>query len=100
LSWTIIDGPDVFRERKDAQGWVWTIKREGETRQVWMQVTGQATIDPDDKVRATMNTKGRSAVEGVLEVDKPPDWITFGSEGRIVKPRPTSADDASKLLAS
>jgi hypothetical protein len=44
MPWTIIDGPDAFRERKDARGWVWSIEREAETRQLGFALSVPALL--------------------------------------------------------
>lgn len=71
---------------RDESGWVWEIQREGEVRGIAVTITGQAWDSSREDIRAARETRGRSAVLGVIDRDDPPRWITLTTGGREEEP--------------
>ena len=63
-------------------GWAYELERDRERRQISVYVTPGTTVAnvPEECVRA-IRTDGRSAVEAVLDRDRPPRYIVLTSEG-------------------
>lgn len=86
--WTITDGPDPGPdESRDTRGWRWEIERDGVTRRMLVEVTGQAEMEPvNSDVQQVVVSEGRVAVESILDRDDPPGRITYTREGRQEEP--------------
>ena len=69
----------------DANGWLWEVGREGETRRVLVEVSGSAwATEPEllpDETAEAIRTEGRSQVERVLDAQDPPRVIQCGTKG-------------------
>jgi hypothetical protein len=87
VRWTIVRGPREYEPTADAKvGWAYDIQRgDIERRRVSVEVAGTVAVVsregvPDDVKRA-LRTKGRSAVESVLDRDEPPHRLLLTTTG-------------------
>jgi len=87
VRWTIVRGPREYKPIADAAvGWAYDLQRdEIERRRVSVEVAGTlAAASKDgvpDEVRRALRTKGRSAVESVLDRDEPPLRLLLTTAG-------------------
>lgn len=86
--WKTIGGPREFRKTPDARdidvGWAWDIERpDGERRLIRVYVAGGRAGMPGlpAEARRAISTRGRSAVESVLEREEPPAGFVVTSDG-------------------
>ena len=87
MRWTIVRGPREYEPIADAAvGWAYDIRREGiERRRVMVEVAGTLAAASKDgipvEVKRALRTKGRSAVESVLDREEPPFRLLLTAAG-------------------
>lgn len=87
MRWTIVRGPREYEPIADAAvGWAYDLQREEiERRRVSIEVAGTLAAASKDgvpnEVRRALRTKGRSAVESVLDRDEPPLRLLLTTAG-------------------
>jgi hypothetical protein len=90
VRWVTVKGPREFDHLRGFDmdvGWAYDIARDTDRRTVSVIVAGgrlRSNDLPMESQRA-IETKGRSAVEAVLEQDEPPRYLIISSGG--VRPR-------------
>jgi len=86
MPWTISRQVEPYaRPGVDAQGWIWEIKRDGDARQVLVEISRTAlSVDeqglPPDTA-AARRTEGQSQVADVLDLADPPRVIFCSTDG-------------------
>lgn len=86
MPWQIVSGPRTFDELGGFDmdvGWAYDIERGAERRTISVIVAGGRRNSkelPDESVRA-VRSRGRSAVQGVLDRDAPPRYISVTTGG-------------------
>ncbi|MEX2032711.1 MAG: hypothetical protein WEA81_07570 [Dehalococcoidia bacterium] len=91
VNWRIASGPLPGPwEGKDVVGWLWTIEREEQTKQILIEVSGTAmAVAPEtlpDVTKQARETRGLSEVKRLLKAEEPPSRITLGTTGYIGSP--------------
>jgi hypothetical protein len=87
VAWSIVDGPGEGPwEGRDAVGWIWVVENEAqEQRWILVEISGTAMAVDEEHlpagVRDAKRTRGRSAVEAVLDSDSPPRRLMFTTQG-------------------
>lgn len=87
MRWTIVRGPREYEPIADAAvGWAYDIQRDDvERRRVSVDVAGTLAVASKDgvpgEVKRALRTKGRSAVESVLDRDEPPLRLLLTTAG-------------------
>ena len=88
MAWRLVSGPEKGPwEGKDVVGCVYDLEADdGRAKRVLVAVSGPAMASDDEALPpGTVNakrTRGRSAVEDVLDRVEPPRKITFTTQGR------------------
>jgi hypothetical protein len=88
-NWNITSGPRHYNKAQDGAdidvGWIWTIERAIEMRDIRVEVAGgrpRLADLPPDSVYA-IRTRGRSAVEQHLNATNPPARIKITTAGLL-----------------
>lgn len=85
MAWKRISGPrevDQIESYDMTRGWGYTIRRGDEERTIGVIVARGISVGdlPTDSA-AAMQTRGRSAVDAVLDQDEPPRFLVVTSSG-------------------
>ena len=81
MPWQIIGGPeDVTTFNKDAHEFAYALGRGDERRYVTVTITMPALDVTAPDVRAARESDGRTAIEGVLEMDDPPRRVVVRTD--------------------
>jgi hypothetical protein len=82
--WTIANGPEHAAPLADHSRFRYVLERDGISHDLHVAISGTVMCsDPDglpDPVDEAAKTLGRSEVEGVLHLDRPPDVIEVLSD--------------------
>ncbi len=87
MRWTIVSGPREYEPIADADvGWAYELRREDiERRRVSVEVAGTlaaaSKYGVPEEVKRALRTKGRSAVESMLDRDEPPRRLLLSTTG-------------------
>ena len=92
MPWTISRQVEPHtRPGVEADGWIWEIERDGETRRLMVEIMRTALVGDEQALpittAAAIKTEGRSEVEAVLDQVTPPRVIVCGLEGCRARPQ-------------
>lgn len=91
MTWTIASGPEEVEPLADRIRLRWVLRRDGEEREVFVEVSGAAwASDPDSlpsRIGEVVRSEGRSEVERHLARHEPPSRLLVTTVGVTVVPR-------------
>jgi hypothetical protein len=86
IAWRITNGPRQYgpdNGSDSAIGWKWEIERNGERRTIKVEKSEDAAAYPSiaEEARLAIQTRGRSAIETILDADDPPPLLIISDHG-------------------
>jgi hypothetical protein len=86
VRWRRVGGSSEFEQLESFDmdvGWAWTIERDAEQRTISVIVAGgrRGSRELPEESRRAIETRGRTAVEGVLDREDPPRYIIVSISG-------------------